>query len=155
MVDDTPAHLYRSRDHGRTFAEIAGGLHARGFGERSGRVYAATDNLRDSAAIEVSDDAGDTWKPLMALADVSDTVVCPGLRAVCAPLCPPVAVTQNFRSSFCEALTGPPVAPPAQPGDGGGGCALGAHARARGALGAVGALVLVALARRRRKRGVR
>jgi photosystem II stability/assembly factor-like uncharacterized protein len=153
VVDDTTAHLYRSRDHGRTFPEIAVGIHARGFGERAGRVYAATDNLRDSAAIEVSDDAGDSWKPLMALADVSDTIVCPGLRAMCAPLCPPVAVTQNFRSSFCEALTKPPVdagATPAQPGDKGSGCSLGAPARERGAFAAVGALLLVALARRGR-----
>jgi hypothetical protein len=165
VVDDTTAHLYRSRDKGRTFMEIAGGIHARGFGERAGRVYAATDNLRDGAAIEVSDDGGDTWKPLMSLADVSDTLACPGLRAVCAPLCPPIAVTQNFRTSFCEALTRPPQvdagaasrdagAPtPAGPADaGGGGCDLGARTRNRGAVCAAAALLLFALARWRRQR---
>jgi hypothetical protein len=139
--------LYRSRDRGRSYVEVPTSIHPRALAERGGKVYAATDNQADGFALAVSSDGGDSWAPVMKLADVSDVVPCAGLAAQCLPICKVVAGTQTFRPALCEALTPRPPAPPPPEG-----CHLGRQPAGGAALLVSGAFALLLLARRRPRR---
>ncbi len=66
QLEDFEPYLYRTRDRGRTWQKIVGGLDAGVYAQsikedpkRRGLLFAGTER-----AVYVSDDDGDTWKPL-------------------------------------------------------------------------------------------
>jgi hypothetical protein len=108
-VETPVARLFRSTDHGATFNEVAGAsLHARGFAERAGVIYAATDNVVDGMALAASHDGGLTWQRVMGFADVGSITVCGELPAVCASSCQSAANIGALPKALCTSL-GQPV----------------------------------------------
>jgi hypothetical protein len=70
--------LYVSKDGGKTFPTKLPGPRFRALAERSGRLYAAADDVNDHYALGTSDDDGRTWKPLMTYPDVTRIKSCAG-----------------------------------------------------------------------------
>jgi MYXO-CTERM domain-containing protein len=152
--------LFVSRDGGKTFAALPRGPRFRALAERGGRLYAAADDTIDGYALGVSDDDGQTWKPLMRYHDVARVKSCPGteLPQVCTPSCVSKAMINVFRSEVCAPSVPPDAAAPpdagaSPPPPGGCGCRLGSGGT--GGLGLAIAAALAAGLRRRRAPGPR
>jgi len=149
---------YRSLDAGATFASWRPGLHPRGFGERGGTLFAATDDAADGFALASSEDDGDTWTPRLRFGQVEAIRSCS--QQACADDCWQKAIIELWPTAVC----GPrPTAEPGadggtRPGGGGGGCsAAGGVGAAPGAAAAacIGALALAGARRRARRRTTR
>ncbi|HET6147887.1 MAG TPA: hypothetical protein VFH68_10175 [Polyangia bacterium] len=67
---------YRSIDRGATFSSWRPGVHPKGFGERGGILFVATDNALDDFALASSDDGGDTFTPRMRFDDIEAVSPC-------------------------------------------------------------------------------
>jgi hypothetical protein len=75
----------------------------RALAERDGRLFAAADEPNDGYALGVSDDEGQTWKPLMRFTDVTRVKSCPGtsLPQACAGTCMRLAFLNIFQPQVC------------------------------------------------------
>lgn len=102
--------LFRSGDGALTFERLVGHPRIRALSHRAGLVYAATDNFGDGYALATSDDRGDTWRPVMAYADVRATRAC--VRDQCRALCEAEPIASLWPPEVCSGGGG---------GDGGGG----------------------------------
>jgi len=101
------AVAHRSIDGGASFAPWRLAIHPRGFAERGGLLYAATDNLADGFALASSAD-GEAWTGLMRFQDITAVRAC--IQPVCQADC-------RFRAGlglFAQAVCG--GAPPADAG---------------------------------------
>src|SRR6185503_6760505 len=108
--------LFRSRDRGATFEEVARPPSIRALSQRNGVVYAATDNFGDGYALGTSADEGTTWTALMTYADVK--AINPCLKTACQASCQTQVDLSLWPDTVCTAD------PPAT-GTGGGGGAGG------------------------------
>lgn len=142
------AHMYRSRDGGRSFVELSAPLHPRALGARDGVVYAVTDDLLDHQALALSRDEGDTWERVMSYADVRETAACNDLRATCSGICLTAAQQRVLRTEVC----GAPATPATTGGASSGGCAC-ATARPRAPALALLAALAVLLRGKLRRNG--
>jgi uncharacterized protein (TIGR03382 family) len=140
--------LYRSRDGGNSFAALDATITARGFAERDGKLYAATDNVGDGFALAVSADEGETWKPVMSFADVTTVAPCAEAAAACEDACLQTAMRGVIPQSLCA--VGPDAGPAAAPAPPAAGCGCDA-AHGGGAPAAALCLVAAALLRRRKR----
>ncbi|HEY4188415.1 MAG TPA: hypothetical protein VGP07_25295 [Polyangia bacterium] len=95
------AATFRSTDGGASFQMLAGQPAIRALSERSGLVYAATNNFGDGYAIGTSADEGTTWQPLFAYAGVQQ--ISPCLTAVCAYTCETEASLSVWPEAVCSA----------------------------------------------------
>jgi len=95
------ARLYRSRDGGATFEEIAKPPHVRALSERAGVLFAATDNFSEGYAIGVSTDQGDTWRPLLAYEDVHGILPC--AKSSCQETCASEVQLSVWPAEVCSA----------------------------------------------------
>jgi hypothetical protein len=144
--------LYVSKDGGKTFPTKLPGPRFRGLAERSGRLYAAADDVNDQYALGTSDDDGRTWKPLMTYPDVTRIKSCPGtsLPQACVGSCMRLAFLGTFHNDVCRTGplpdAGPPDAAGPPPPPKGCGCRLGG--RGQSGLSLV-VLALSCLCRRR------
>jgi photosystem II stability/assembly factor-like uncharacterized protein len=100
--------LYRSTDGGRSFAPTPATLHVRALAARGERLYAAADNAVDGFALAVSDDRGESWRPVMAFSDVAGIAGCGDLASACAASCEAVVALGVFRASVCQASAAAP-----------------------------------------------
>jgi hypothetical protein len=135
----------RSDDGGATFAPWPIAIHPRGFAERDGRLYAATDDVNDGFALASSDD-GDAWTPVMRFQDISAVRAC--LQPSCLGDCRARAALGLFVATICESANdgGPNDAgivtlPAHRAVSSSSGCACGASdPQSPAGLGALGAL---------------
>jgi photosystem II stability/assembly factor-like uncharacterized protein len=145
------------RLEGTAFVEAtAAGIGARGFAERAGLLYAATDNLVDGFALAVSRDRGRTWQKVMAFADIEAISRCGDLPAACLGTCAMLVGRATLKPSLCmppaEMDAGADVgldAPVTAPKGGGCACRLGRRSAGGPWLGL---LLLLASAWRRSSR---
>jgi hypothetical protein len=165
--------LFRSRDGGTSFEQVANPPAIRALWQRNGMVYAAADNFGDGYAIGTSADEGTTWHGLMAYADVK--AINPCLKTYCQDLCAMEVGLSLWPDAVCAA--DPPTATGTagsggtagrggtggtggaagggatggtggRPPSNGGGCDVGAAAAAEP--GGLSFLLLLVLGRRRR-----
>ncbi len=83
----TATALYRSHDGGATFDAVPNQPKIRGLVQRSGVVYAATDNFGDGYALGVSTDEGTSWRGIMAYDQIQAIVPCLRGNATCQATC--------------------------------------------------------------------
>jgi MYXO-CTERM domain-containing protein len=160
LVDSstTPA-LYRSSDGGATFQAVDHPPAIRALSERSGLVYAATDNFRDGYALGVSSDQGTSWQSVMSYSQVQAILACVRDDAQCRATCDalaqtiwdPTVCTANPVAEPVEPLPEPPATKDGRGGGGGCGCAVAATTAGPGAVGLIGTALLVRRRKRRRR----
>ena len=151
---------YRSTDGGNGFQPLPSALPVRGLASRGTTLYAATDTMSTTWAIETSPDEGMTWQPLMAYPDIQAIQSC--VMAVCQDDCEYRAGMDQWPESMCSAVAAPADAgatpgagrdagPTSPSGKSGCACATGRAPSAEpwGCLVPLGGLLLC----RRRKRG--
>jgi hypothetical protein len=158
-------HLYRW--DGAAFTEIPAHISARGFAERAGLIYAATDNVADGFAVARSRDRGLTWERVMAFGDISAISRCGDLPAVCTASCSMLSMRGALQPALCTAPAASPDAAieaaasdgPAATSGGGCSCRLGSSTKGRAPRchpdagpGFVLVLVLILAPGRRRRR---
>jgi MYXO-CTERM domain-containing protein len=158
-VIDKEAFLYRSSDAALTFTRVSGAPHLRALAARYGILWGAADNKEDGFALALSNDQGDTWRPVMRFDQVSAISSC--LKASCQSSC----ASEAKRSVWPAAICGPEpldvsfadAASDAQAvgsarfvASGGCDCSSGSDAR-HSSGGVAGALVVLALLRMRRR----
>jgi MYXO-CTERM domain-containing protein len=113
--------LYRSTDGGHSFTLVSMAIHPRGLAERGGKLYAATDDVLDGHALEVSTDRGDSWQPVMSFKDIGSISSCGPLPGACANPCALLTGVGLVRPELCAGLR-PDGGADAGGGGGGGGC---------------------------------
>ncbi len=130
-----------STDGGRTFEDWPSPIHVRALAARGGQLYAAADDAADGFALGVSDDLGQSWRPLLHFADIRGPKPC--VEAACA----------DAFDMLLARLTGPPVGgiDLPVPRDRGCGC-TGVEAAQEGAGGLIAMAALLGMVRRRRSR---
>ena len=132
--------LYVSRDGGKTFPTMLPGPRFKALAERDGRLFAAADEPNDGYALGVSDDDGQTWKPVLRMTDVVGVKSCPGtaLPQACTGTCMRLAFLNIFRPEVCPFSVlpdaGPPDAATIPPPPDGCGCRVAGHGGGPGAL---------------------
>jgi photosystem II stability/assembly factor-like uncharacterized protein len=155
LVDAAEAEgrLYRSHDGGRSWAPLPASLGARGFAERGGQLYAATDNASAGFALAVSGDEGDSWRPVMRFSDVSALAACPAAAPACHEACVQTASRGVVPGTLCAA--GPDAGSAADPGGAPSAAGCGCQVPAARPMAAVPTLLppslLLALLLRRRR----
>lgn len=102
--------IYRSVDGGASFTLLPTPIYPRSFNERAGKLYAATDHIRDKYDLAVSTDEGTTWTKVMAFEDVGTTAACLREGPTCWGTCAVLVNQKAFSSAVCPLLG---------PGDGG------------------------------------
>jgi len=100
-VAGTENVVYRSTDGGASFQKLPPAPPVRGLSARGTTLYAATDTMSDSAAIETSSDEGMTWKPLMAYSDIQAIQSC--VMSTCQDDCLNRADMQQWADTICSA----------------------------------------------------
>jgi len=100
-VEGTANVVYRSIDGGTSFQKLPPGPPVRGLSARGTTLYAATDTMSDTAAIETSPDEGMTWKPLMAYSDIQAIQGC--VMSACQDDCFNRADMQQWADTICSA----------------------------------------------------
>jgi len=110
--------LFRSRDRGTTFEELARPPSIRALSQRNGTVYAVTDNFGDGYALGTSVDEGTTWRGMMSYADVK--AINPCLKVQCQMTCDAEVMLSLWPAEVCAADP-----PPGSTGTGGGGAGAG------------------------------
>jgi hypothetical protein len=83
--------LFRSTNGGQSFEELPHPPGLRGFSERGGTLYGATNNFGDGYALATSIDDGTSWAPLMSFDKVRAIPAC--LRTTCQDVCGMLAPT--------------------------------------------------------------
>jgi uncharacterized membrane protein YgcG len=102
MVEySTKPGLFRSRDRGATFEQLANPPAIRALAQRAGTVYAAADNFGDGYALGTSIDEGTTWQGLMTYADVQ--AINPCLKAACQTTCAAEVSLSLWTEGVCSA----------------------------------------------------
>jgi MYXO-CTERM domain-containing protein len=139
--------VYRSTDGAHSFTRLAAPIHPRGFAERGGKIYAATDNVLDGHALAVSGDGGQSWRPLMSFKDIASISRCGPLPDACANSCALLLGAGLVSPGLCGAARPDGAAAMPPPGDGGCSCRVAPGPPG----GAVLLLPLLLLARRRRR----
>jgi hypothetical protein len=91
--------LHRSRDAGKSFEELPGSPSLRGFAERAGIVYGATNDFGDGYALATSSDDGSTWVPRLSFDQVQAIPSC--VRAACGDSCEMLSSTL-WPASVCS-----------------------------------------------------
>lgn len=107
MVAGSDGGAFISTDQGSTFTRSGNTPHFRGLGERSGRLYAVTDNLADGFAVAVSMNDGASWQPLMRFDQLRGPKACGSLPSTCAAPWEALKVTLGIGSA-ADAGTGSP-----------------------------------------------
>ncbi len=137
------AVLYRSRDGGNTFEMLPDPPGIRGFSERNGLVYAATNNFGDGYELGTSSDDGAHWTPVMSYADVRAIAGC--LKGACQTSCEmlagmlwPVGVCSADVPTVSGADAGSGVPDAGADGSRGGGGGSGGSGGGTGAEGGTG-----------------
>jgi len=97
--------LYRG--DGGAFVEVPAHISARGFAERGGMVYAATDNVADGFALARSRDGGRTWERVMGFGDVSAISRCGDLPGVCTATCGMLVMRGALQPAVCSSAAAP------------------------------------------------
>ena len=148
---DSAPVAYRSTDTGKTFVPWSNAPSVRALAERGGRLYVSADNVKDGFALAVSDDGGQTLRPLMSFDKVTSVRGC--VREVCAASCATQVMLKLWSADVCGAsATKPPPGPPAAKS----GCSAGSDRQPRltpaGCLGLLGVLALSWIRRRSRPR---
>ena len=98
------------RPPGGSFAERTGQPHFRCLGQRPGasRIYACADNTVDGYALYASDDAAQTFKPLMKFTDLQGPLTCQPVQSNCAAHWERIQTVLGIRpsgsSSHCSSL---------------------------------------------------
>jgi hypothetical protein len=105
VIDLGVGRLYRW--DGATFSEVPAHISARGFAERGGIVYAATDNVADGFALARSRDAGRTWERVMGFGDISAISRCGELPGVCTATCAMLAMQGALQPAVCSSEAAP------------------------------------------------
>jgi hypothetical protein len=100
VIDLGVGRLYRW--DGANFSEVPAHISARGFAERGGIVYAATDNVADGFALARSRDGGRTWERVMGFGDISATSRCGELPGVCTATCAMLAMQGALQPAVCS-----------------------------------------------------
>ncbi len=133
---------FRSRDGGQTFQPWNPQMRMRSLRQRSGRMYAAADNILDGMAVAVATDEDGPWRPLMNYASVLSVRACG--RTSCQADCAAKATLALWDQSICAAPSQPldaavdiggDAAPAPRAGAGACGCRLGRDKCARGPSG--------------------
>jgi hypothetical protein len=117
LVLDSPVG-YRSTDGGATFADWPNVPFLRGLSERSGQLYAASDNMYVADwAIGTSADEGLTFQPVVAYSQVSGVKTC--ASASCRDVCTSEVAASVWPATVCaqEMDAGEPVDAEAPPPD--------------------------------------
>jgi hypothetical protein len=139
---------YRSTDRGATFSSWRPGIHPRGFGERGGTLFIATDSALDDFALASSDDGGETFTTRMHFSDIEAVTAC--VYQACLLDCGRQMALDVFPSAVCRSGDG--GAPHDAKSSGCGACSLAADDRPGGVLAwptiALGLLRLRSRARR-------
>jgi len=97
----TKPGLFRSRDRGATFEQVANPPAIRALSQRGGTVFAAADNFGDGYALGTSGDEGTTWQALMTYADVK--AINPCLKAACQATCDAEVSVSLWTADVCSA----------------------------------------------------
>jgi hypothetical protein len=95
--------LHRSTDGGASWTRTGVRLGIRALAERAGKVYVATDNVKDGFALAVSADGGATFQPLLRFADVRGARACGDVVKACAETCTRLAELGTFAAAACSA----------------------------------------------------
>jgi len=104
----TSALGYRFNDHAQSFEPWQGVPHIQALAERSGRLYAATDNFLDGFAVAVSDDEGAHFSSFAGFEQVRAVKSC--AVELCAERCSYYAGVGLWPESACAADSAPPDA---------------------------------------------
>jgi hypothetical protein len=83
--------LFVSRDGGTSFQENRAVPGVRALAQRSGILYAATDNFGDGYALGASSDAGASWQPVMRFDQIQSIMPCVQANAQCQASCAALA----------------------------------------------------------------
>jgi hypothetical protein len=164
VLDLGVGRLYRW--DGAAFIEVPAHLSARGFAERGGLIYAATDNVADGFAVARSRDRGVTWERVMGFGDISGISACGDLPGVCTGTCSMLAMRGTVPPSVCSTVVavtvdaGSDASPDAAAADagaadagvpaGGGGCSCRVGSTASATTTTSASFLLWLLVRRRR-----
>jgi len=107
MVAGSDGGVFISTDRGSSFTRSGNTPHFRGLGERSGRLYAVTDNLADGYAVAVSMNDGASWQPLLRFDQLRGPKACGSLLATCAAPWEALKVTLGIGNA-ADGGTAPP-----------------------------------------------
>jgi hypothetical protein len=143
MVEGSTAPaLFRSRDRGASFEQVASPPSIRALSQRNGIAYAAADNFDDGFALGTSADEGETWQGLLRYNQVQGILPC--LSSRCRAACQTEVDISLWPQAVCGAavtgIGGAGGSPPAS------GCGCGVGARGAGAPGDPVMVVIAVLA---------
>ena len=126
MVEgSTVPALFRSRDRGASFEQVANAPSIRALSQRNGVAYAAADNFKDGFALGTSADEGETWQGLLRYNQVQGILPC--LSSRCRAACQTEVDIGLWPQEVCgAAVTLDGGTGGAGPPDSGCGCGVGA-----------------------------
>jgi photosystem II stability/assembly factor-like uncharacterized protein len=132
----TRSGLFVSRDGAQTFQENDAVPSVLALAQRSGVLYAATDNFADGYALGASSDEGTTWRPVVRFDQIGSIMACLRTNPQCQASCD--ALAGNGLGSPGAIWDQAVCAAGAAPGGSDGGSRGGADGGSAGAAGAGG-----------------